>query len=71
MTLVERYSVHPIVYALLSNKQCSTYEHMLSLLKEVELELSPEIISSDFELEAINAFKITFPGVTIASFSIW
>lgn len=64
--LVEKYGgVHPVAYALLQNKQTATYAEMINRLKELVPDLSPEKISCDFELAAINAFKDAFPEAEI------
>lgn len=65
--LAERYGgIHPIVYALLPNKQSSTYEQMLNLLTDLEPNLAPNSITCDFEMAAIKAFKKKFPDAVIS-----
>ena len=51
----------PLFYALLPNKTQSTYEKMLEAVKKICPEMNPEIILTDFEKAAINAFKNAFP----------
>lgn len=58
-------AVHPVIYALLPNKQTNTYMRMIALLKEVEPNLNPRKISCDYELAAINAFQEAFPACEI------
>ncbi|XP_068227468.1 uncharacterized protein [Palaemon carinicauda] len=57
--------VIPIVYALLPNKQRSTYFRLFELLKTIEPNLRPVSIIWDFEQAAIHAFKDAFPTVEI------
>ena len=57
--------VHPAVYALLPNKQRTTYLKMFELLKEMELNLKPCSIVCDFEQAAHSAINETFPDVQI------
>lgn len=57
--------VHPVIYALLPNKQQATYARMIGLVKDLQPGASPEKISCDFELGAINAFKEAFPNAEL------
>lgn len=52
--------VHPFLYALLPNKQATTYTAMIEMLKNLEPNLNPTHISCDFELASISAFKNAF-----------
>ena len=55
----------PIVYALLPNKQQSTYNHMFMMVKEAALNLglglTPSSVLADFEQALINALRLNFP----------
>lgn len=57
--------VHPIIYALLPSKKASVYEKLLNMLKTLEPDLNPDLISCDFELAAFTAIKDAFPNVQI------
>ena len=57
--------VHPVVYALLPNKQRTTYIRMFELLKESEPDLKPTSIVCDFEQAAHSAMRDSFPGIQI------
>ncbi|XP_076039036.1 uncharacterized protein LOC143024139 [Oratosquilla oratoria] len=57
--------VIPIIYALLPNKQRSTYSKMFEMLKDLEPTLSPTSIICDFEHAAFTAMKEVFPEVEI------
>lgn len=65
--LAEKYGgVHPVIYALLPNKQTNTYKNMLQMLKELDPSLAPNHISCDFELAAVNAFRDAFPTANLS-----
>ena len=55
----------PMVYALLPNKQQTTYNRMFMLVKEAALnlglDLTPSSVLSDFEQALINALRLNFP----------
>lgn len=57
--------VHPIVYALLPNKQRSTYQSMFELIQGLQPDFLPAIFSCDFEIATITAVKNVFPAVQI------
>lgn len=57
--------VIPLVYALLPNKSKKTYITLLNQLLELEANLKPVSVMSDFEKASICAFEETFPGVRI------
>ena len=67
------YSIHavyndhtvPLVYILLTNKNTSVYKKAFSALKDLNPDLSPVRIVTDFELAAIIAFQDLFPSVDI------
>ena len=67
------YSIHclmngkvfPCIYALLTGKSQERYEEFLSLVREFCGDASPESITVDFELAAINAVKNVFPGCEV------
>ncbi|KAB0800989.1 hypothetical protein PPYR_05343 [Photinus pyralis] len=68
VVLAERLGyVHPLLYALLPNKQQATYSNMLAMIKDImpQLPLNPRYISCDFELAAILAFQRAFDNVEI------
>ena len=56
----------PMVYALLPNKQRHTYNKAFLMLKEaaqnLDLELNPSTVMSDFELALIQAVELHFPN---------
>lgn len=56
-------AVVPTVYILMSNRTERTYLTAFNQLKVLEPRLNPLSIMTDFELAAINAFKIVFPAV--------
>ena len=70
------YSIHaefeglviPCVYALLSNKEESTYDTAFRKLLEIEPALNPQSIMVDFEKAAINALENNFISVISACF---
>ena len=71
----------PLLYAFCQNKDVITYNEMISGLRnlaaELELELNPTTISSDFETGSYAAFKAQFPAASFVgcwfhySSSIW
>ncbi|XP_068222825.1 uncharacterized protein [Palaemon carinicauda] len=64
--LVKKFDgVHPILYALLQNKQRSTYVKMLEIIKEKVPNARPNIINCDFEHAILTTMKDGFPNVQI------
>lgn len=61
--IVQFNTVIPVVYALLPNKTRATYEKMLQELKNLVPGLQPQQLMADFELAAMQAFDIEFPGI--------
>jgi len=60
-----RYNnVIPTVFALLPNKQTSTYIRMLEALKLLKPDLDPKSIMTDFEQATSNAFERSFPSAS-------
>ena len=55
----------PLVFALLPNKRQDTYEKLLQALIDVNADLNPATISTDFELAAIKAYRQKFPQVIV------
>ena len=63
------HSIHiPLAYCLLPNKRQETYERVFLLLEqkvaEMDLELVPTAVVSDFELAIMQAAKTVFPAVS-------
>lgn len=50
---------------LTTNKREETYEHMLSVLKQIEPTLNPTDVTVDFEKAAMNAIHSVFPEAEI------
>jgi hypothetical protein len=71
----------PCVYCLTTKRDKILYKkifgHLIALSTNINLNFSPQIFTSDFELAAIHACKSTFPNVKISacffhySQSIW
>ena len=57
--------VHPIIYALLPDKQRATYVRMFQLLLDIEPNLNPTSIICDFEQGAHSAMREVFPNIQI------
>ncbi|KAF2884050.1 hypothetical protein ILUMI_22168 [Ignelater luminosus] len=57
--------VHPVLYALLPNKQRRTYVQMFQAIKGLLPNLNPACITCDIEQAAIAAMSECFPEVTI------
>ncbi|XP_031342271.1 uncharacterized protein LOC116170185 [Photinus pyralis] len=57
--------VHPILYALLPNKQRATYVQMFEAIKNLSPNLHPNSVSCDFESAAISAISECFPDTAI------
>lgn len=51
----------PAVYALLPNKQRATYGRFLAELQNLQIDLNPETVMTDFEQAAISSFNEAFP----------
>ena len=60
--------VIPCVYALLSNKEETTYDTAFRILLEIEPALNTQSTMVDFEKEAINALEKNFISVISAFF---
>lgn len=59
----------PMIYAVTTNKQESTYKRILQKILEYEPTLKPQSVLCDFEVSSINALKDVFPDVTVAGCS--
>lgn len=57
--------VFPILYALLPNKQQSTYTRLFIKIKALWPTFNPSSISIDFETAVINSIRSEFPNATI------
>lgn len=57
--------VHPVLYALLQNKQYATYVRLFEMVKEMSTNTRPDIINCDFERAAFTAMKDSFPSVEV------
>jgi hypothetical protein len=56
-------NVIPSVFILMTNKSEETYKRAFEALKNLQNNLKPLTIMTDFEFSAINAFKYSFPGI--------
>ncbi len=64
--LAEMYGgVLPAVYALLPNKRKATYCKLIEMLRQLQQDLAPQNIISDFETAAFTAFQEAFPDARI------
>lgn len=61
---VYRNSVIPLVFALLSDKQESTYQKLIEALQVLCPSWNPKTVMADFEKAAINAFQKAFNSAT-------
>ena len=57
--------VHPVIYALLPNKQKVTYIKLFEMLKLAFPEVTPKSLLCDFEIGPISAVKEVFPNTAI------
>lgn len=57
--------VHPILYALLPNKQLETYRRLLTMVNALLPNLQPNAVSCDFELAAIRAIQEVYPNADV------
>jgi len=57
--------VHPLIYALLPNKQAKTYQQLFHRLKQLKPILCPDFLSCDFENVSILSMKESFPNAQI------
>jgi len=57
--------VHPLIYALLPNKQEKTYDKLFDMLNLLKPGLNPRSVSCDFELSVINTIKKKYPDAEI------
>jgi len=64
--LAEQFGgVHPIIFALLSDKQSKTYEKLFDMLLKLKPGLYPVSILLDFELAVINSVHKYFKNAQI------
>lgn len=63
---LENRTAFPMVFALLPNKQQSTYQQLFTQMKDFGSELKPETLMVDFEKASINAFQASFPDAEIS-----
>jgi hypothetical protein len=64
--LAEQFGgVHPIIFALLPDKQSKTYEKLFDMLLKLKPGLDPVSISLDFELAVINSVQKYFKNAQI------
>lgn len=63
---LENRTAFPMVFALLPNKQQTTYDRLFKEMKKFESELKPETLMVDFEKASINAFQDSFPETEIS-----
>lgn len=57
--------VHPLIYALLPNKQEKTYTHLFKMLNQLKPGLNPTSISCDFEQAILKSIKAEYPNAEI------
>lgn len=57
--------VHPLIYALLPNKQEKTYTNLFKMLNQLKPGLNPTSISCDFEQAILKSIKTEFPSTEI------
>ena len=55
------HTVIPTIYAVMPNKTQFSYNRLFSALKNLNTNLNPTSIMTDFEQSAINSFKEAFP----------
>jgi hypothetical protein len=61
---VKYHNVIPTVFVLMPNRTEATYRRMLNALKNLNRNLNPQTILTDFELASIKAFRRAFPNST-------
>ncbi|KAE9525972.1 hypothetical protein AGLY_013914 [Aphis glycines] len=57
--------IHPLIYALLPNKQEKTYTHLFKMLNRLKPGLNPTSISCDFEQAILKYIKTEYPNAEI------
>jgi hypothetical protein len=55
-------NVLPSIYILMPNRREETYDRVFTAIKNLQPNLNPVSVMTDFELAAINAFKSSFPN---------
>lgn len=65
ISFIKNNHVIPTVFFILKNKEMSTYREMLLIFTALVPNLRPQIIIADFEIGAINIFKVFFPFAEI------
>ncbi|XP_053144809.1 uncharacterized protein LOC128342022 isoform X2 [Hemicordylus capensis] len=64
--LAKKYGgVHPVLYVLLPNKQCDTYERLFDFIKTLVPNIRPQSIHCDYEIAAMNAIRKFFPETAL------
>ncbi len=56
----------PVIFVLMSSKTQELYEAVISKVKDLFPELSPQTLMSDFELSSRNAMEISFPTAVLS-----
>lgn len=59
---LQKSSSFPCIYALLPDRRQETYSRLFNVIKELQPSFEPNIIMTDFERAAINAFQNAFPN---------
>jgi len=59
---VQHQTVLPSVFILMTNRRKATYQRIFETLKDLQQNLNPVSILTDFEQAAFNAFKQSFPN---------
>jgi hypothetical protein len=58
--------INPVgLICLLPNKTCDTYRRLLDAVKDLLPDAEPDFILTDFEIAAMDAFRVTYPNSTV------
>lgn len=57
-------NIIPVLYALLPNKQCGTYDRLFTAINAMR-QFDPTTVMSDFEMASINAVQANYPRASI------
>ena len=66
ISIIRNRHVLPIVYALLPSKATSCHKEFIFYINRLISGLTPNIIITDFELAAINAFQASYPSARLS-----
>lgn len=66
ISILRNNSVFPVVFAVCKNKENLTYSRVFSIRTQLNGNINPKVIKTDFEIASINALANSFPKASIS-----